>query len=162
MLTVRNWNVKICWGKIYRLWLLVSLKKPPCQLNLKGYDDGARDLLTANFPWWHNPKLLKKIRDTWVDNSLILFKVCAVSFQLCVMIYANQGKRLLNAAMNALRTVPNSVNSESSSTVQHENIEEKPPVLWRELYIQKITMVCFSSRLFISCSYGCIFFWQLS
>ncbi|KAL9393813.1 hypothetical protein Peur_013098 [Populus x canadensis] len=53
----------------------------------------------------------------------------------------NQGKRLLNAAMNALLTVPNSVNSESSSTVQHENIEEKPTVLWRELYIQEITMV---------------------
>jgi hypothetical protein len=59
------------------------------------------------------------------------------------MIYANQGKRLLNAAMNALLTVPNSVNSESSYTVQHEIIEEKPPVLWRELYIQEITMVCF-------------------
>jgi len=54
---------------------------------------------------------------------------------------ANQGKRLLNAAMNALLTVPNSVNSESSSTVQHENIEEKPTVLWRELYIQEINMV---------------------
>ncbi|KAL9356810.1 hypothetical protein Peur_050063 [Populus x canadensis] len=58
---------------------------------------------------------------------------------------ANQGKRLLNAAMNALLTVPNSVNSESSSTVQHENIEEKPTVLWRELYIQEITMGQFNS-----------------
>lgn len=69
-----------------------------------------------------------------------MFKVCAVSFSaLCDDV--NQGKRLLNAAMNALLTVPNSVNSESSSTVQHENIEEKPTVHWRELYIQEITMV---------------------
>ena len=54
---------------------------------------------------------------------------------------AIQGKRLLNAAMNALLTFPDSVNSESSSTVQSENTEEKPSVIWSGLYIQEMSTV---------------------
>ena len=54
---------------------------------------------------------------------------------------AIQGKRLLNAAMNVLLTFPDSVNSESSSTVQSENTEEKPTVIWSGLYIQEMSMV---------------------
>ncbi|CAK7324268.1 unnamed protein product [Dovyalis caffra] len=58
---------------------------------------------------------------------------------------ANQGKRLLNAAMNALLTFPDSVNSERSSTVQSENTERKPTVIWSGLYIQEMAMGQFDS-----------------
>ncbi|KAH8507314.1 hypothetical protein H0E87_009724 [Populus deltoides] len=58
---------------------------------------------------------------------------------------AIQGKRLLNAAMNALLTFPDSVNSESSSTVQSENTEEKPSVIWSGLYIQEMSTGQFDS-----------------
>ncbi|KAJ6397534.1 hypothetical protein OIU77_018529 [Salix suchowensis] len=58
---------------------------------------------------------------------------------------AIQGKRLLNAAMNVLLTFPDSVNSESSSTVQSENTEEKPTVIWSGLYIQEMSTGQFDS-----------------
>ncbi|KAI5587305.1 hypothetical protein POPTR_005G030000v4 [Populus trichocarpa] len=54
---------------------------------------------------------------------------------------AIQGKRLLNAAMNALLTFPDPVNSESSSTVQSETTEEKPSVIWSGLYMQEMSTV---------------------
>jgi hypothetical protein len=54
---------------------------------------------------------------------------------------AIQGKRLLNAAMNALLTFPDPVNSENSSTVQSETTEEKPTVIWSGLYMQEISTV---------------------
>ncbi|KAJ6918232.1 rab proteins geranylgeranyltransferase component A 2-like isoform X2 [Populus alba x Populus x berolinensis] len=52
---------------------------------------------------------------------------------------AIQGKRLLNAAMNALLTFPDPVNSESSSTAQSETTEEKPTVIWSGLYMQEMS-----------------------
>lgn len=54
---------------------------------------------------------------------------------------AEHGKRLLHAAMNALLTLPVSGNLESGSTVQSEDTELKPTLLWSMLYIQEITMV---------------------
>ncbi|XP_004289043.1 PREDICTED: rab proteins geranylgeranyltransferase component A 2 [Fragaria vesca subsp. vesca] len=53
---------------------------------------------------------------------------------------AEHGKRLLHAAMNALLTLPVSGNLESGSTVQSEDTELKPTLLWSMLYIQEITM----------------------
>ncbi|KAI5587304.1 hypothetical protein POPTR_005G030000v4 [Populus trichocarpa] len=58
---------------------------------------------------------------------------------------AIQGKRLLNAAMNALLTFPDPVNSESSSTVQSETTEEKPSVIWSGLYMQEMSTGQFDS-----------------
>ncbi|PRQ47218.1 putative GDP dissociation inhibitor, FAD/NAD(P)-binding domain-containing protein [Rosa chinensis] len=52
---------------------------------------------------------------------------------------AEQGKRLLHAAMNALLTLPVSGNLESGSTVQSEDAELKATLLWSMLYIQEIT-----------------------
>jgi len=50
---------------------------------------------------------------------------------------ANQGQKLLNAAMDSLLTLPESAHPESSTTVHSENsAEEKPTVLWKALYIQ--------------------------
>lgn len=54
---------------------------------------------------------------------------------------AEQGKRLLHVAMNALLTLPVSGNLESGSTVQSVDAELKPTLLWSMLYIQEITMV---------------------
>lgn len=51
----------------------------------------------------------------------------------------HQGKKLLNAAMNALLTCPDSVNPESSTIDQIENAEIKPNLLWSALYIQELT-----------------------
>lgn len=53
---------------------------------------------------------------------------------------AEQGKRLLHAAMNALLTLPVSGNIESGCTVQSVDAELKPSLLWSMLYIQEITM----------------------
>ncbi|KAM3733801.1 hypothetical protein ACB098_11G165300 [Castanea mollissima] len=59
---------------------------------------------------------------------------------------ANQGEKLLNAAMDSLLTVPESAHPESSTTVHSENsAEEKPIVLWKALYIQELTMDHFES-----------------
>lgn len=58
---------------------------------------------------------------------------------------AIQGKRLLNAAMNALLIFPDPVNSESSSTVQSETTEEKPSVIWSGLYMQEMSTGQFDS-----------------
>uniref|UniRef100_A0A7N2LEL3 Uncharacterized protein n=1 Tax=Quercus lobata TaxID=97700 RepID=A0A7N2LEL3_QUELO len=47
---------------------------------------------------------------------------------------ANQGQKLLNAAMDSLLTLPESAHPESSTTVHSENsAEEKPTVLWKAL-----------------------------
>ena len=60
---------------------------------------------------------------------------------------ANQGEKLLNAAMDSLLTLPESARPESSTTVHSENsAEEKPTILWKAMYIQELTMVCFSAE----------------
>ncbi|KAL7154766.1 hypothetical protein ABFS83_03G024600 [Erythranthe nasuta] len=51
-----------------------------------------------------------------------------------------QGKKLLNAAINALFSLPISGNSENSGASNlSEHAEEKPCLLWSTLYIQKLT-----------------------
>ena len=60
---------------------------------------------------------------------------------------ANQGENLLNAAMDSLLTLPGSAHPESSTSVHSENsADEKPTVLWKAVYIQELTMVCFSAE----------------
>lgn len=57
---------------------------------------------------------------------------------------AVQGKKLINAAINALFTIPSSENHEEHCT-EHEReftVEKvKPTLLWSILYIQELTMV---------------------
>uniref|UniRef100_A0A2P2L2I6 Uncharacterized protein n=1 Tax=Rhizophora mucronata TaxID=61149 RepID=A0A2P2L2I6_RHIMU len=55
---------------------------------------------------------------------------------------ADQGKKLLNAAMNALFIFPGLVNCESGSTVTSDNAGEiRPTLLWRAFYIQELNMM---------------------
>ncbi|KAK9284815.1 hypothetical protein L1049_023992 [Liquidambar formosana] len=59
---------------------------------------------------------------------------------------ADQGKKLLHAAMNALFTPDVSGNPENSSSVQCENTEEvKSTLLWSALYMQELNMASFES-----------------
>uniref|UniRef100_A0A2P2L2K4 GDP dissociation inhibitor family protein n=1 Tax=Rhizophora mucronata TaxID=61149 RepID=A0A2P2L2K4_RHIMU len=64
---------------------------------------------------------------------------------------ADQGKKLLNAAMNALFIFPGLVNCESGSTVTSDNAGEiRPTLLWRAFYIQELNMDQFDSISFTS------------
>lgn len=56
---------------------------------------------------------------------------------------ADEGKKLIKAAMDALLTLPGCGNSESIPIVQSDSADVKPNVLWSALYIQKLTTVCF-------------------
>ncbi|KAK7307433.1 hypothetical protein VNO77_40492 [Canavalia gladiata] len=58
---------------------------------------------------------------------------------------ANDGKKLLKAAMNALLTLPVSENSESIPIVQSDTEDRKPIVLWSAFYIQKLVKSKFES-----------------
>lgn len=60
--------------------------------------------------------------------------------------HAEQGKRLLHAAMNSLLTLPGPGNPENGSTVESEDaqVKVKPNLLWSTLYIQELYMVCHS------------------
>ncbi|KAJ1403853.1 Rab protein geranylgeranyltransferase component A [Sesbania bispinosa] len=58
---------------------------------------------------------------------------------------ADEGKKSLKAAMNALLTVPVSGNSESIPFVQSDSEDIKPVVLWSAFYTQKLTMSKFDS-----------------
>ncbi|KAK6944831.1 GDP dissociation inhibitor [Dillenia turbinata] len=58
---------------------------------------------------------------------------------------ANQGKKLLHAAMNALFASPNSELPEKNSSKESESTEIRPTVLWSALYIQELTMVSTTS-----------------
>ncbi|KAK7406928.1 hypothetical protein VNO78_08564 [Psophocarpus tetragonolobus] len=51
---------------------------------------------------------------------------------------ADEGKKLLKAAMNALLTLPVSGNSESILSVQSDSEDTKPIVIWSAFYIQKL------------------------
>ncbi|RDY11142.1 Rab escort protein 1, partial [Mucuna pruriens] len=51
---------------------------------------------------------------------------------------ADEGKKLLKAAMKALLTLPVSGNSESIPSVQSDSEDVKPIVLWSAFYIQKL------------------------
>ncbi|XP_027360300.1 rab escort protein 1 [Abrus precatorius] len=51
---------------------------------------------------------------------------------------ADEGKKLLKAAMNALLTLPVSGSSESIPIVQSDSEDIKPIVLWSAFYIQKL------------------------
>ncbi|MED6220142.1 hypothetical protein PIB30_041990 [Stylosanthes scabra] len=51
---------------------------------------------------------------------------------------ADEGKKLLKAAMNALLKPPVSVNSGSIPVVQSDNEDVQPIVLWNAFYIQKV------------------------
>lgn len=51
---------------------------------------------------------------------------------------ADEGKKLLKAAMNALLTLPVSENSESIPSVQSDSADIKPIVIWNAFYIQKL------------------------
>jgi hypothetical protein len=63
---------------------------------------------------------------------------------------ADKGKELLHAAIDALLMLPESGHPESNTTVESYIAAEKPTLLWKALYIQDLTMVCFSSQLFCS------------
>ncbi|CAL2269278.1 unnamed protein product [Prunus armeniaca] len=56
--------------------------------------------------------------------------------------HAEQGKRLLHAAMNSLLTLPGPGNPENGSTVESEDaqMKVKPNLLWSTLYIQELYM----------------------
>ncbi|BFG37032.1 hypothetical protein CerSpe_233060 [Prunus speciosa] len=56
--------------------------------------------------------------------------------------HAEQGKRLLHAAMNSLLTLPGPGNPENGSTVESEDgqVKVKPNLLWSTLYIQELSM----------------------
>ncbi|CAL9003459.1 unnamed protein product [Prunus brigantina] len=56
--------------------------------------------------------------------------------------HAEQGKRLLHAAMNSLLTLPGPGNPENGSTVESEDaqVKVKPNLLWSTLYIQELYM----------------------
>ncbi|KAL8512575.1 hypothetical protein ACS0TY_018896 [Phlomoides rotata] len=53
---------------------------------------------------------------------------------------AVEGKKLLNAAVNALFSMPVSGESNDGTDVLHEHTEEKPCLLWSALYIQELTV----------------------
>jgi hypothetical protein len=81
--------------------------------------------------------------------SLLLFRFVLYFSTLCHD--ADQGKELLHVAMDALLMLPESGHPESNTTVQSDIAAEvKPTLLWKALYIQDLTMVCFSSQLFCS------------
>lgn len=52
---------------------------------------------------------------------------------------ADEGKKLLNASVNALLTLPVSGNTESIPILQSDCEDKKPAVLWGAFYIQKLT-----------------------
>ncbi|XP_011097095.1 rab escort protein 1 [Sesamum indicum] len=57
-----------------------------------------------------------------------------------------EGKKLINAAINALFSLPTPGNSEKSAADSlSEHIEEKPRLLWNALYIQELTTGSFDS-----------------
>lgn len=62
---------------------------------------------------------------------------------------AVEGKKLLNAAINALFSMPVSEESENNGIDNlRQHTEEKPCLLWSTLYIQELTTVCFLSFTF--------------
>lgn len=63
---------------------------------------------------------------------------------------AVEGKKLLNAAINALFSMPASGESNDETHVLQEHTEEKPCLLWSALYIQQLTE---SQRAFDSVSF---------
>jgi hypothetical protein len=77
-----------------------------------------------------------------------LVQVCIILSTLCHD--ADKGKELLHAAIDALLMLPESGHPESNTTVASDIAAEKPTLLWKALYIQDLTMVCFSSQLFCS------------
>jgi len=58
---------------------------------------------------------------------------------------ADEGKKLVQAAMNALLAMPVSGKSDSIPIDQSESADMKPIVFWSAFYIQNVTMVCFLS-----------------
>ncbi|XP_073296530.1 rab escort protein 1-like isoform X2 [Primulina huaijiensis] len=63
-----------------------------------------------------------------------------VTYLSATSIDAVEGKKLLNAAINALFSIPLSGNSESSGVDNSgDNIEVKPSLLWSALYMQELT-----------------------
>ena len=65
---------------------------------------------------------------------------------------ADEGKKLPQAAMKALLTLPLPENFENGSTVENESADIKPVVLWSACYIQKETTVCLRPDLSIEIS----------
>ncbi|XP_054786332.1 rab escort protein 1 [Prosopis cineraria] len=60
---------------------------------------------------------------------------------------ADEGKKLLQAAMNSLLVMPVSGNADSISSDQTESADIKPIVLWSAFYMQKITEGKFFDRI---------------
>ncbi|KAK7252634.1 hypothetical protein RIF29_36721 [Crotalaria pallida] len=58
---------------------------------------------------------------------------------------ADEGKKLVQAAINAYLTLPVTGNSESIPIVQNDSEDTKPSVLWSAFYIQNVTMSKFES-----------------
>lgn len=63
-----------------------------------------------------------------------------------------QGKQILNAAINALFSLPTPAEAGEDS-LEHQNdsaqVKEKPALLWSATYIQDLTMVFFYSSVCI-------------
>lgn len=62
-----------------------------------------------------------------------------VSYLSALCEEADEGKKSLNAAINALFSVRISRSTENKSTDLSEDIEGKPSLLWSALYIQELT-----------------------
>ncbi|PSS00387.1 Rab escort protein [Actinidia chinensis var. chinensis] len=58
---------------------------------------------------------------------------------------ANQGKKSLHAAVNAIFSIPISGTPDHGSTDESENTQVKPTLLWSALYIQEMTTCSFES-----------------
>ncbi|KAL3591204.1 hypothetical protein D5086_009844 [Populus alba] len=104
------------------------------------------NLLVVYPPQSLYPEQITSIRALQISGNLAVCPLGMFVLYLSALCDdAIQGKRLLNAAMNALLTFPDPVNSESSSTVQSETSEEKPTVIWSGLYMQEMSTGRFDS-----------------
>ncbi|KAJ9172563.1 hypothetical protein P3X46_015787 [Hevea brasiliensis] len=92
------------------------------------------------------PEQITSIRALQISgNSAVCPRGMFVLYLSALSDDAHQGKKSLNAAMNALFTCPDSVNLESSCADQNENAELKPTLLWSALYIQELATGQFDS-----------------
>ncbi|KAG6775071.1 hypothetical protein POTOM_018497 [Populus tomentosa] len=117
------------------------------------------NLLVVYPPQSLYPEQITSIRALQISGNLAVCPLGMFVLYLSALCDdAIQGKRLLNAAMNALLTFPDPVNSESSSTVQSETSEEKPTVIWSGLYMQEMSTVLHVFNFFLFSQFDSINF----
>ncbi|KAF7829047.1 rab escort protein 1 [Senna tora] len=87
------------------------------------------------------PEQLTSIRALQLGPNLAVCPSSTFILYFCTLCNdADEGKKLLQAAMNALLALPISENPDSIPIDQSENPDAKPIVLWSAVYIQKVTM----------------------